>query len=56
MRQAAHPKGDCRWSRIHDLVADSQGNIYTAEISLGSRPQKFAFQGLAPVTAPVSIR
>ena len=33
---------------LHDLAADSQGNIYTAEVNEGRRAQKFTFKGMAP--------
>jgi hypothetical protein len=36
---------------LHDLAADSQGNIYTAEVNEGRRAQKFVFKGMAPAPA-----
>ena len=40
--------GQFHW--VHNLAVDSQGNIYTAEVSLGRRVQKFAYQGRASTT------
>ncbi len=37
---------------LHDMAADSHGNVYTAEIDQNSRVQKFAFKGMAAV--PIS--
>ena len=37
---------------LHDMAADSHGNIYTAEIDENSRVQKFVFKGMAIV--PIS--
>jgi DNA-binding beta-propeller fold protein YncE len=31
---------------LHDMVADPQGNIYTAEVNDGSRAQKFTYMGV----------
>ncbi len=36
---------------LHDMVADPAGNLYTAEVNVGRRAQKFNFQGLEPVSA-----
>ncbi len=38
---------------VHSVVTDSQGNLYTTETYEGKRLQKFVYQGMAPVTAPV---
>ena len=40
--------GQFHW--VHNLAVDSQGNIYTAEVSLGRRVQKFTYQGRASTT------
>jgi DNA-binding beta-propeller fold protein YncE len=32
---------------LHNIAADSKGNLYTAEVGPGSRVQKFRFQGLS---------
>lgn len=34
---------------LHDMAADSHGNVYTAEIDENSRVQKFVFRGMAAV-------
>lgn len=36
---------------VHSIVTDRKGNIFTTETYHGRRLQKFAFKGLAPVTA-----
>lgn len=36
---------------VHSIATDSKGNIYTTETYEGKRLQKFAYKGLAPVTA-----
>ncbi len=33
---------------LHDMVADSDGNLYTAEVNVGARAQKFTRTGLSP--------
>jgi hypothetical protein len=37
---------------LHDIAADSKGNVYTAEVNGNGnrRAQKFAFKGMAPAT------
>jgi DNA-binding beta-propeller fold protein YncE len=35
---------------LHDMVSDPAGNLYTAEVNVGRRAQKFTFTGLAPVS------
>ena len=40
--------GQFHW--VHNLAVDSQGNMYTAEVSLGRRVQKFTYQGRASTT------
>jgi DNA-binding beta-propeller fold protein YncE len=35
---------------LHDMVADPQGNLYTAEVQEGRRAQKFVLTGYAPVS------
>jgi DNA-binding beta-propeller fold protein YncE len=32
---------------LHNLAADSKGNLYTAEVAPGNRAQKFVFKGIA---------
>jgi hypothetical protein len=39
--------GQFHW--VHNLVVDSRGNIYTAEVDTGKRAQKFEFRGYRPV-------
>jgi DNA-binding beta-propeller fold protein YncE len=39
--------GQFHW--VHNLVVDSRGNIYTAEVDTGKRVQKFRFRGFRPV-------
>jgi DNA-binding beta-propeller fold protein YncE len=39
--------GQFHW--VHNLVVDSRGNIYTAEVDTGKRVQKFSFRGFRPV-------
>ena len=38
---------------LHDLVADSDGNVYTAEVNEkgNRRAQKFVFKGMSSVTS-----
>jgi hypothetical protein len=38
--------GQFHW--VHNLVVDSRGNIYTAEVDTGKRVQKFKFRGHRP--------
>jgi hypothetical protein len=35
---------------LHDIAADSKGNVYTAEVNDNGnrRAQKFAFKGMSP--------
>jgi DNA-binding beta-propeller fold protein YncE len=33
---------------IHNLAVDSKGNLYTTEVDLGKRAQKFVFKGVGP--------
>jgi hypothetical protein len=40
--------GQLHW--VHNMAVDSRGNIYTAEVDTAKRVQKFAYQGLFPVT------
>lgn len=40
--------GQLHW--VHNMAVDSRGNIYTAEVDNGKRVQKFAYQGLFPIT------
>jgi len=35
---------------LHDMAADSHGNVYTAEINENSRVQKFVYKGMEPAT------
>jgi hypothetical protein len=35
---------------LHDMAADSHGNVYTAEINENSRVQKFVYKGMGPAT------
>ena len=35
---------------LHDMVADPEGNLYTAEVNVGARAQKFTFTGLVAVS------
>jgi DNA-binding beta-propeller fold protein YncE len=37
--------GPGEFQSLHNLAADSKGNLYTAEVAPGSRVQKFRFQG-----------
>ena len=39
--------GQFHW--VHNLVVDSRGNIYTAEVDTGKRVQKFRIRGFRPV-------
>jgi DNA-binding beta-propeller fold protein YncE len=32
---------------LHNLAADSKGNLYTAEVAPGNRAQKFVFKGMS---------
>ncbi len=34
---------------LHDMVSDPDGNLYTAEVNVGARAQKFTNTGMAPV-------
>ncbi|HSH74777.1 MAG TPA: hypothetical protein VLA09_03750, partial [Longimicrobiales bacterium] len=36
---------------LHDMVSDPVGNLYTAEVNVGARAQKFRYTGMRPVTA-----
>jgi DNA-binding beta-propeller fold protein YncE len=38
------------WYAPHSIATDSEGNIYTTETYEGARVQKFAYQGIRPVT------
>ena len=38
--------GQFHW--VHNLVVDSRGNMYTAEVDTGKRAQKFRFRGFRP--------
>jgi hypothetical protein len=38
--------GQFHW--VHNLVVDSKGNMYTAEVDTGKRIQKFRFRGARP--------
>jgi hypothetical protein len=38
--------GQFHW--VHNLVVDSKGNLYTAEVDNGKRAQKFVFRGFRP--------
>jgi DNA-binding beta-propeller fold protein YncE len=33
---------------LHNVAADSKGNLYTAEVNPGRRAQKFVFKGMSP--------
>ena len=35
---------------LHDMVADPDGNLYTAEVNVGARAQKFTMTGMVPVS------
>ncbi len=35
---------------LHDMVADPEGNLYTAEVNVGARAQKFTMTGMVPVS------
>ena len=37
---------------VHNIAADSQGNIYTVETQHGQRLQKFMYKGVGPMTKP----
>jgi len=39
--------GPGEFQSLHNLAADSKGNLYTAEVAPGSRLQKLRFQGLS---------
>jgi hypothetical protein len=39
--------GQFRW--VHNLAVDSRGNIYTTEVDIGKRAQKFVFEGTVEV-------
>ena len=39
--------GPGEFQSLHNLAADSKGNVYTAEVAPGSRLQKLRFQGLS---------
>ncbi|MBI2014629.1 MAG: hypothetical protein HYS77_03700 [Candidatus Rokubacteria bacterium] len=39
--------GEFHW--VHNLAVDSAGNLYTTEVDIGKRAQKFVFRGLGPV-------
>jgi DNA-binding beta-propeller fold protein YncE len=36
---------------LHNMVVDSKGNLYTAEVAPGARAQKFVYKGIGPVPA-----
>jgi DNA-binding beta-propeller fold protein YncE len=36
---------------LHHLASDSKGNLYSAEVEDGKRPQKFTFMGMSPVAS-----
>ncbi|HET8531549.1 MAG TPA: hypothetical protein VFO08_10400 [Methylomirabilota bacterium] len=40
--------GQLHW--VHNMAVDSRGNIYTTEVDNAKRVQKFAYQGLFPIT------
>jgi DNA-binding beta-propeller fold protein YncE len=40
-----------QWHAVHNIAADSKGDIYTTETYEG-RIQKFSYKGMAPVTKP----
>jgi DNA-binding beta-propeller fold protein YncE len=40
--------GQFHW--VHNLVVDSKGNMYTAEVDTGKRIQKFRFRGARPTS------
>jgi DNA-binding beta-propeller fold protein YncE len=40
--------GQFHW--VHNLVVDSKGNMYTAEVDTGKRVQKFRFRGARPTS------
>ena len=37
---------------VHNIAADSNGNIYTVETQHGQRLQKFTYKGVGPVAKP----
>jgi len=39
------------WYSLHNIAADSKGNLYTVETYQGRRVQRFLYKGLAPVTS-----
>ena len=39
------------FQNAHHIMTDSRGNLYTAEVSPGSRAQKFVYRGTAVKTA-----
>ncbi|MBI1964062.1 MAG: hypothetical protein HYS37_11875, partial [Candidatus Rokubacteria bacterium] len=39
--------GQFHW--VHNVAVDSKGNLYTTEVDIGKRAQKFVFRGLGPV-------
>jgi hypothetical protein len=36
---------------VHNIAADSKGNIYTTETYNGARVQRFIYKGVGPVNA-----
>lgn len=43
-------RGAGQFFGVHNLAADSKGNLYTAETYTGARVQRFLFKGIGPVT------
>lgn len=43
-----HGNGPGEFYILHDMVVDSKGNLYTAEVNDGMRAQKWTFQGFGP--------
>ena len=35
---------------LHDMVSDAAGNLYTAEVNVGARAQKFNYVGTTTVS------
>jgi hypothetical protein len=40
---------------LHHIVADSKGNLYTAEVAPGARVQRFEFKGLSATLPPNAL-
>jgi hypothetical protein len=40
---------------LHHIVADSKGNLYTAEVAPGARVQRFSFKGMSSTLPPNAL-